>query len=124
MGVMGKEKMIKTYRGLVGIIKRKIIDKYDSFSLIHDMEYQLKWLGGHKVSVSAWQEKMGATINNVDFVVLMSKELMRNQESKLYEWIFNKEQNDKIYNWLYQSGEVHREFEKRERKRSRKLKFL
>ena len=116
--------MIKTYKGLVGIIKRKIINKYEYFPLSFPLEYQLKWLGGHKVSVSAWQEKMGATINNVDFVVLMSKELMRNQESKLYEWIFNKEQNNKIYNWLYQSGEVHREFEKRERKRFRELRFL
>jgi len=109
--------MIKTNKGLVGIIKRKIIEKYGSFSLIHNMEYQLEWLGRHKVRVTAWQEKMGATINNVEFIIQMSKELMRNQQDKLFEWLFSREQTNKLHNWLYPSGKVYREFEKRVRKK-------
>ena len=116
--------MIKSSGELVGAIKRKIIVKYGSFSLIHDMKYQLEWLGEHKVKVTAWQEKHGATINNVDFVVSMSKELMRNQQNKLYEWIFSEEQSKKLSNWLYPSKETYSEFERRERRRYQKLRFL
>jgi len=67
---------------------------------------------------------MGAIINNVEFIIQMSKELMRNHQDKLFAWVFTREQTNKLHNWLYPSGKVYREFEKREKKRLREFRFL
>ena len=108
--------MIKTYKGLKGIIERETIKKHGSIptSLLWNRDYQLKWLGNHRVKVTAWAERKRAHDFYVDFVVLVSKDLMREEENRLYEWIHSKSDAKRIGNFLYPSKEDYkREFRKR-----------
>ena len=109
----GRRKMIKDTRELVKTIKQRICKKYGAYITPWPLEYQLKWLGGHKVKVTAWQEQWGATINEVEFIATMTKDAMRENENKLYEWIFNRAQAKKLSDFLYPTGNVYRDYERR-----------
>lgn len=110
--------MIKTYKGLKEIIERETIKKHGSFPLLlWNRDYQLKWLGNHRVKVTAWAERKGGHDFYVDFVVLMSKDLMREEENKLYEWIHSKEQAKKINRFLYPSKEVYKDYQRKKYKK-------
>ena len=119
MGVVGKKEMIKTYKGLKGIIAKETIKKHGSIptSLLWDRDYQLEWLGNHRVKVTAWAMKWGAQDFSVEFVVLMGKDLMRLEENRLYEWIHSKSDAKRIDKFLYSSKEVYREFERKRREK-------
>jgi len=108
--------MIKDTKELVKTIKQKISKKHGAYITLYPLKYQLKWLGGHKVKVTAWQEKVGATINNIEFVVTMSKDAMRENENELFSWIFDREQAKKLDKFLYPSKNVYRDYERRKRK--------
>ena len=108
-----RRKMIKDSGELVRVIEQEIIKKYGAFPVIHPLKYQLKWLGGHKVKVTAWQEKAGATMNDVEFIATMTKDAMRENEIELYSWIFNRAQAKKLGDFLYPSGNVYRNYERR-----------
>ena len=112
--------MIKTHKGLVGIIERETIKKHGSSptTLLWSKDYQLKWLGNHRVKVTAWAERRNAQDYFVEFIILMSKDLMRLEEDRLYEWVHSKSDAKKIGKFLYPSKDVYREFE---RKRQKKL---
>ena len=118
--------MIKTYEELIKIIEKKTIKRHGSCptSILYNRDYQLEWLGNHRVKVTAWAMKWGAQDFFVEFVVLMGKDLMRDEENKLHEWIHSKEQAKKIDKFLYPSKEVYRESERRKRKKYQKLRFM
>ena len=119
MGIMGKEKMIKTHEELEKTIVKKTIKKHGSCptSLLYDRDYQLEWLGNHRVKVTAWAMKWGAQDFFVEFVVLMGKDLMRLEENRLYEWIHSKNDAKRIDKFLYPSKDVYREFERKRREK-------
>jgi len=109
----GRRKMIKDTRELVKTIKQRIIKKYGSCPTIRPLRYQLKWLGGHKVKVTVWQEKAGSTMNDIEFIATMTKDAMRENENKLYEWVFDRAQSKKLSDFLYPTGNVYRDYERR-----------
>ena len=111
--------MIKTYKQLEQAIVKKTIKRHGSIptSLLWNRDYQLKWLGNHRVKVTAWAERRNAHDFYVEFVVLMSKDLMRLEENRLHEWIHSKSDAKRIDKFLYPSKDVYREFERKRRKK-------
>ena len=105
--------MIKDTRELVKTIKQKICKKYGAYITLYPLKYQLKWLGGHKVKVTAWQEQWGAEVNEVEFIASMTKDAMRENENELYSWIFDRAQAKKLSKFLYPSMNVYEDYERR-----------
>jgi len=93
--------MIKNTAELVEEIRKRMIAKYGAYIIDYPLKYQLRWLRGHKVQVTAWQEKWGSTINNIEFTVMMTKNAMRENEIELYRWVSDREQASQIDKFLY-----------------------
>ena len=108
--------MIKDTKELVKTIKQKIIRKYGAYIIDYPLRYELRWQGKHKVKVIAWQEKWDSSINEVEFIAMMSKDAMRENENELFSWISNREQAKKLDKFLYPSKNVYRDYERRKRR--------
>jgi len=105
--------MIRNTEELVEEIRKRIIAKYGAYVIDYPLKYQLRWQRGHKVQVTAWQEKWGSTISNIEFTVMMTKNAMRENENELYSWITDRAQASQLDTFLYPSDRVYRNHEKR-----------
>jgi len=105
--------MIKNTEELIEEIRKRMIAKYRACVVDYPLKYQLRWLGKHKVQVTAWQEKWGSTINNIEFTVVMTKNAMRENEIGLYRWISDRVQASQLDKFLYLNKRVYQNYEKR-----------
>lgn len=105
--------MIKNTKELVEHIRQNMIEKYGAYVSEYPLEYRLKWLGKHKVLVAAWQEKWGSAVNNIEFVCVMSKNALRENEIALYDSISDREEASRLDKFLYPTSKVYKNYEKR-----------
>ena len=105
--------MIKNTAELIEEIRKRMTAKYGAYIIGYPLKYQLRWLGKHKVQVTAWQEKWGSTVNNIEFTVMMTKNAMRENENELYMWVSDRVQASQLDKFLYLNKRVYQNYEKR-----------
>ena len=105
--------MIKNTAELIEEIRKRMTAKYGACVIDYPLKYQLRWLGRHRVQVLAWQEKWRSTINNIEFIVMMTKNAMRENEIELYRWISDRVQASQLDMFLYPNKRVYQNYEKR-----------
>ena len=105
--------MIKNIAELIEEIRKRMTAKYGAYVIDYPLKYQLRWLGKHKVQVTAWQEKWGSTVNNIEFTVMMTKNAMRENENELYMWVSDRVQASQLDKFLYLNKRVYQNYEKR-----------
>jgi len=93
--------MIRNTKELMEEIRKRIAEKYGESDTDYFINYELRWLGGHRVQVTAWQEDWDATFNRIEFSTTMTKNAMRENEDELLYQTCNSEEGARLVQYLY-----------------------